>query len=113
MEGAGAAEVVAADAALGARDLFLAGTLRKSALTVYEKVDFITITKTNCAKRLDYYQGLLLTLLLFKVGPLAPAVAPAPAVPPAPPGQPAARPACPPWTVAGTQLWPFAAVPPP
>jgi hypothetical protein len=41
-------------------------------------VDFITITKTNCAKRLDYYQGLLLTLLLFKVGPLAPAVAPAP-----------------------------------
>ncbi len=32
-------------------------------------VDFITITKTNCAKRLDYYQGLLLTLLLFKVGP--------------------------------------------
>jgi quinohemoprotein amine dehydrogenase len=35
---------VAADAALGARDLFVAGTLRKGALTVYDKVDFIKIT---------------------------------------------------------------------
>jgi quinohemoprotein amine dehydrogenase len=34
---------VAADAALGARDLFLTGTLRKGALTVYDKVDFIKI----------------------------------------------------------------------
>jgi quinohemoprotein amine dehydrogenase len=35
---------VAADAALGARDLFLSGTLRRGALTVYDKVDFIKVT---------------------------------------------------------------------
>jgi len=35
---------VTTDAALGARDLFLAGTLRKGALTVYDKVDFIKVT---------------------------------------------------------------------
>ena len=35
---------VAADAVVGARDLFVAGTLRKSALTVYEKIDFIKVT---------------------------------------------------------------------
>ena len=34
-------------------------------------VDFITITRTNCAARLNYYQSLLLTLLLFKVSSVA------------------------------------------
>ncbi len=34
---------VAADAVQGARDLFLAGTLKKGALTVYDKVDFIKV----------------------------------------------------------------------
>jgi quinohemoprotein amine dehydrogenase len=34
---------VTADAPLGARDLFLAGTLRKGALTIYDKVDFIKV----------------------------------------------------------------------
>ena len=32
------------------------------------QVDLLTITKANCTVRLDYYQSLLLTLLLFKVG---------------------------------------------
>ncbi len=35
---------VARDAAVGARDLFVAGTLRTGALTVYDKVDFIKVT---------------------------------------------------------------------
>lgn len=35
---------VAATAALGARDLFIAGTLRKGALTVYDRVDYIKVT---------------------------------------------------------------------
>lgn len=35
---------VATDAVQGARDLFLAGTLKKGALTVYDKVDFIKVT---------------------------------------------------------------------
>lgn len=35
---------VAATAALGARDLFIAGTLRKDALIVYNRVDFIKVT---------------------------------------------------------------------
>ncbi len=35
---------VAVDAAQGARDLFLAGTLKKAALTVYDKADFIKVT---------------------------------------------------------------------
>jgi hypothetical protein len=30
-------------------------------------VDVVTITRTNCARRMDYYQSLLVTLLLFKV----------------------------------------------
>jgi quinohemoprotein amine dehydrogenase len=34
---------VAADAALGGRDLFLSGTLQRSALTIYDKIDFIKI----------------------------------------------------------------------
>jgi len=35
---------VAANAALGARDLFLAGTIHTAALTVYDRVHFITVT---------------------------------------------------------------------
>jgi quinohemoprotein amine dehydrogenase len=35
---------VAADAAVGARDLFLAGVVRRSALTVYDRIDFIKVT---------------------------------------------------------------------
>jgi quinohemoprotein amine dehydrogenase len=35
---------VAADAVVGARDLFLAGAVRRAALTVYDKVDFIKVT---------------------------------------------------------------------
>lgn len=35
---------VAADATVGARDLFVAGTLRKGALTVYDKIDYIKVT---------------------------------------------------------------------
>jgi len=37
---------VAADATLGARDLFLSGTLHKGALTIYDKVDFIKVAPT-------------------------------------------------------------------
>jgi quinohemoprotein amine dehydrogenase len=37
---------VAADAALGGRDLFLAGTLHKGALTIYDKVDFVKVAPT-------------------------------------------------------------------
>lgn len=35
---------VAADAITGARDLFVAGTLRKAAITIYDKIDFIKVT---------------------------------------------------------------------
>jgi len=34
---------VSTDAAMGARDLFLAGSVRKAALTIYDKVDFIKV----------------------------------------------------------------------
>ena len=35
------------------------------------QVDLLTVTKANCTVRLDYYQSLLLTLLLFKVSSVA------------------------------------------